>query len=60
MNKTLLITGGTGSFGHAVLNRFMKSDNFIATDYEISNTSHRVVKLILGNTKLSNKWWGIE
>ena len=22
-DKTLLITGGTGSFGHAVLNRFL-------------------------------------
>ena len=27
-NKTLLITGGTGSFGNAVLNRFLKTDNF--------------------------------
>ena len=27
-NKTLLITGGTGSFGHAVLNRFLDSDHF--------------------------------
>ncbi|MCL2295436.1 MAG: polysaccharide biosynthesis protein [Spirochaetes bacterium] len=25
-NKTLLITGGTGSFGHAVLDRFLNSD----------------------------------
>lgn len=25
-NKTLLITGGTGSFGHAVLNRFLQTD----------------------------------
>ena len=25
-NKTLLITGGTGSFGNAVLNRFITSD----------------------------------
>lgn len=25
-NKTLLITGGTGSFGNAVLNRFVNSD----------------------------------
>ncbi|MCK9478945.1 MAG: polysaccharide biosynthesis protein [Firmicutes bacterium] len=25
-NKTLLITGGTGSFGHAVLNRFLNTD----------------------------------
>ena len=27
-NKTLLITGGTGSFGNAVLNRFLKSNHF--------------------------------
>ena len=27
-NKVLLITGGTGSFGNAVLNRFVKSDQF--------------------------------
>jgi UDP-glucose 4-epimerase len=27
-NKTLLITGGTGSFGHAVLHRFLKTDHF--------------------------------
>lgn len=27
-NKTLLITGGTGSFGNAVLNRFLNSDDF--------------------------------
>ena len=26
--KTLLITGGTGSFGNAVLNRFLHSDHF--------------------------------
>ena len=24
--KTLMITGGTGSFGHAVLNRFLDTD----------------------------------
>jgi UDP-N-acetylglucosamine 2-epimerase (non-hydrolysing) len=29
-------------------------------EYKIQNTSWRVVKLILGNTKLSNKWWGIK
>jgi UDP-N-acetylglucosamine 2-epimerase (non-hydrolysing) len=29
-------------------------------EYKIQNTSWRVVKLILGNTKLSNKWWGIN
>ena len=25
-NKTLLVTGGTGSFGHAVVNRFLQTD----------------------------------
>jgi UDP-N-acetylglucosamine 4,6-dehydratase len=28
LNKILLITGGTGSFGNAVLNRFLKTDHF--------------------------------
>lgn len=27
-NKTLMITGGTGSFGNAVLNRFLITDHF--------------------------------
>lgn len=31
----------------------------IAEDYTIDNTSWRVLKLILGNTGLSNKWWGV-
>ena len=28
MNKKILITGGTGSFGNAVLNRFINTDKF--------------------------------
>ena len=28
MNNKLLITGGTGSFGNAVLNRFLNTDIF--------------------------------
>ncbi len=32
----------------------------IASDYEISDTSWRVLKLIMGNTRLSNLWWGIK
>lgn len=31
----------------------------IAEDYTIDNTSWRVLKLIAGNTRLSNQWWGI-
>ena len=38
----------------------IKSYEQIPYEYKISNTSWRVVKLILGNTKLSNKWWGIR
>ena len=34
--------------------------NSIPDDYLIEDTSWRVVKLILGNTKLSNRWWGIK
>lgn len=29
-------------------------------EYQIENTSWRVVKLILGNAGLSNDWWGIK
>ncbi len=32
----------------------------IPFEYKIKNTSWRVLKLIMGNAKLSNKWWGIN
>lgn len=32
----------------------------IPQEYKIDNTSERVLKLISGNTKLSNFWWGIK
>jgi UDP-N-acetylglucosamine 2-epimerase (non-hydrolysing) len=32
----------------------------IAEDYTVENTSWRVLKLIMGNARLSNKWWGIN
>ena len=32
----------------------------IPADYCIRNTSERVVNLILGTSRLSNRWWGIE
>jgi UDP-N-acetylglucosamine 2-epimerase len=38
----------------------LETDDCLPYDYNIDNTSWRVVKLILGNTKLSNKWWGIN
>lgn len=37
-----------------------KGYNRIAEDYTIDNTSWRVLKLIIGNTKLSNLWSGIK
>lgn len=37
-----------------------RKTNSVPQDYLIEDTSWRVVKLILGNTKLSNKWWGIK
>ncbi|MBP6870610.1 MAG: UDP-N-acetyl glucosamine 2-epimerase [Bacteroidales bacterium] len=32
----------------------------IPSEYMIADTSWRVLKLIMGNAKLSNKWWGIS
>ena len=34
-DKTLLITGGTGSFGNAVLNRFLETDIKLYADPEL-------------------------
>jgi len=36
-NKTLLITGGTGSFGNAVLNRFLDTDIWNDGSYGLLN-----------------------
>lgn len=59
-NKTLLITGGTGSFGNAVLNRFLKSDvkeiRIFSRD-EKKQTDMRIhynnekIKFIIGDVK---------
>lgn len=45
----------------AVINEFKEKQKYvhIPQDYKITNTSWRVLKLILGNAKLSNKWSGI-
>ncbi|MDA3952398.1 MAG: UDP-N-acetylglucosamine 2-epimerase (non-hydrolyzing) [Bacteroidales bacterium] len=37
-----------------------QDNNSVPSDYQITNTSWRVLKLILGNAGLSNKWWGIN
>lgn len=38
----------------------LQNEICIPDDYQITNTSHRVVKLILGLAKLSNMWNGIK
>jgi len=45
----------------AVITEFEMTGGYtnIADDYTIDNTSWRVLKLILGNTRLSNNWWGV-
>lgn len=37
-----------------------EENNSLPIEYLIDNTSRRVLKLIIGNTGLSNKWWGIN
>jgi len=46
---------------HTVISEFENMPTYqrISEDYKIENTSWRVLKLILGNTKLSNQWLGI-
>ncbi len=62
---TIVLTGFNfdivlNSIAAAVSEHDLKLHHQLPYEYEISNTSWRVVKLILGNTKLSNRWWGIE
>ena len=38
----------------------IKSANSAPIEYQVINTSWRILKLILGTSKLSNKWSGIE
>lgn len=50
----------------AVLGQFVKpcseinSKSFVPVDYQIDNTSQRVINLIIGTAKLSNAWDGIR
>lgn len=45
---------------HSSLSVSRRTHHSSPVEYQIENTSWRVLKLILGNTKLSNKWWGIN
>lgn len=62
---TIILTGlnpkGILSSVRTVINEHQnKIYDQIPTEYMIKNTSWRVLKLILGTTRLSNKWWGIN
>ena len=51
-NKTLLITGGTGSFGNAVLQRFLKSDIKEIRIFSRDEKKQEDMRLALKNIKL--------
>jgi len=52
-NKTLLITGGTGSFGNAVLQRFLKSDHFMEIRiFSRDEKKQDDMRILLNNDKL--------
>ena len=42
------------------INRQPSAVKHLPNNYDVSNTSWRVLKTILGTTKLSNQWWGID
>jgi UDP-N-acetyl-L-fucosamine synthase len=48
------------SISMAIKEKTERKINSVPEEYLIEDTSWRVVKLILGNTRLSNKWWGIK
>ena len=51
-NKTLLITGGTGSFGGAVLNRFLESDLKEIRIFSRDEKKQEDLRVSLNNDKL--------
>lgn len=44
----------------AIDKRSEDSNRVVPDEYAVANVSERVVKLIMGTSKLSNKWWGIK
>lgn len=51
-DKTLLITGGTGSFGNAVLRRFIDSDLAEIRIFSRDEKKQEDMRLVLGNDKI--------
>ncbi|HCU07030.1 MAG TPA: UDP-N-acetylglucosamine 2-epimerase (non-hydrolyzing) [Holosporales bacterium] len=61
---TIILTGFDpnvilNSIEIAIKEQKMGKYRSISQDYTIENTSWRILKLIIGNAKLSNKWFGI-
>ena len=50
----------TTSIEIAVMEHGKKIQGEVPTDYQVPDTSRRVLKLIVGTCKLSNKWQGIN
>lgn len=48
------------SINVTIREKAVQAPQWIPADYKITNTSWRVLKLILGTAKISNKWAGIE
>jgi UDP-N-acetylglucosamine 4,6-dehydratase/5-epimerase len=51
-NKTLLITGGTGSFGHAVVRRFLNTDICEIRIFSRDEKKQEDMRIFLNNSKL--------
>jgi UDP-glucose 4-epimerase len=51
-DKVLLITGGTGSFGHAVLNRFLNSDLREIRIFSRDEKKQEDMRIALGNDRV--------
>lgn len=49
----------TQSIDFVTANRSEAESHTIASEYQVTNTSHRVVKIILGTAKLGHQWDGI-
>ena len=55
-NKTLMITGGTGSFGNAVLKRFLSTDVAEIRIFSRDEKKQEDMRIALNNSKL--KFYG--
>ena len=57
IGKTLMITGGTGNFGNAVLNRFLKTD---IGEIRIFSHDEKNRMICVMNIKLKCQRWQIK